>query len=53
MANKTTAQLKTGRDFVDVLDSYQNYNNTERRTTTGAFTIGDDTSLLSLSLIHI
>tara|TARA_R110002012_G_scaffold319827_1_gene541497 strand:+ start:502 stop:990 length:489 start_codon:yes stop_codon:yes gene_type:complete len=50
MANKTTAQLKTGRDFVDVLDSYQNYNNIERRTTTGAFTIGDDTSLLSLAV---
>ena len=50
MAEKTTAQLKTGRDFVDVLESFHNYNNVERQTSTGAFSIADETTLLDLAI---
>ena len=50
MAQKTTTQLKSGRDFVDVLDSIHNYSDVQRNTVDEAFTIGDDIALLDLAV---
>ena len=50
MATKTRAQLETGRDFGDLLDSIHNKSNVQRIVATGAFTIADDTTLVSLAL---
>tara|TARA_R110002012_G_scaffold204504_1_gene374220 strand:+ start:250 stop:726 length:477 start_codon:yes stop_codon:yes gene_type:complete len=50
MARKTTANLKTTRDFANVLDSIPNHSDVQRITATGAFTISDDTTIVSLAL---
>tara|TARA_B100000287_G_scaffold424445_1_gene469091 strand:- start:565 stop:1041 length:477 start_codon:yes stop_codon:yes gene_type:complete len=49
MARKTTAQLKTGRDFGDLLDSIHNNSDVQRITATGAFTVSRDTSFVALA----
>jgi hypothetical protein len=50
MARLTTAQLKSTRDFRNVLDSIPNNSDTQRITATGAFTINDDTTFVALAL---
>ena len=50
MARKTTAQLKTGRDFGDLLDSIHNHSDVQRITATGAFTVSRDTSFVALAV---
>ena len=50
MASKTTTQLKSTRDFTNVLDSIHNKNNVQRITATGAFTMADDTTMVSLAI---
>ena len=50
MARLTTAQLKSTRDFRNVLDSIPNNSDTQRITATGAFTINDDTTFVALAV---
>jgi hypothetical protein len=50
MALKNVADLKTGRDFADVLDSMHNRSNVQRVTSAGAFTIADTTTMLSIAV---
>ena len=51
MATKTTTYLKdTNKDFNNVLDSMHNKSNVQRIVATGAFTIANDTTLVSLAL---
>jgi hypothetical protein len=50
MARLTTAQLKSTRDFKNVLDSIPNNSDTQRITATGAFTINDDTTFVALAV---
>ena len=50
MANKSTSNLKTGRDFVDVLDSMQNYASVQDAASTGAVTIADDTAVFAMTV---
>ena len=50
MALKNVADLKTGRNFADVLDSMHNRSNVQRVTAAGAFTIADTTTMLSIAV---
>ena len=50
MARLTTSNLKTTRDFENVLDSFHNFTNVQRNTTDEAFTIGDDITLVELAV---
>ena len=51
MAHKNLSDLKTkNRDFNNVLDSMHNTANAQRITSTGAFTIEDGTTMVSLAL---
>jgi hypothetical protein len=51
MGHKSTTYLKdTNKDFNNVLDSMYNTANVQRILATGAFTISDDTALVSLAL---
>lgn len=51
MGRQTTENLKTNnRNFNNVLDSMHNKSNVQRITATGAFTIADTTTLVSLAI---
>ena len=50
MARLTTSNLKTTRDFENVIDSFHNFTNVQRNTTDEAFTIGDDITLVELAV---
>ena len=50
MARLTTSNLKSTRDFNNVLDSFHNFSNVQRNTVDEAFTISDDVTLLDLGV---
>ena len=48
MANLSTSELKSTRDFTNVLDSFQNYASVQTVAATGAVTVADDTALFAM-----
>ena len=50
MANLSTSDLKSTRDFKNVLDSFQNYASVQTVAATGAVTVSDDTAVLAMTV---